>query len=161
VISDLNKAVDLDVSYQKAFQVMARSVPGGKSSVDGYLMQSLYSSCEANIDQTKLAECLATGQALMDARLNGRFSSILNSTKPELTTAVTNINKSQKDESNQKVATAKKATDKGSVAEAAGTATPNTVRLRKKFKIFQRENAAFRFLIEVFQGLTVPYCGYS
>jgi hypothetical protein len=35
----------------------------------------------------------------------------------------------------------------------------NTVRLRKKFKIFQRENAAFRFLIEVFQGLTVPYWG--
>jgi hypothetical protein len=57
----------------------------------------------------------------------GRFSSLLSSTKPELTTAVTNINKSQKDESDQKVATAKKATDKGSVAEAAGTATPNNL----------------------------------
>jgi hypothetical protein len=125
IINNINRSmhrvVDLDVNYQKAFQVLARS------SVDGYLMQSLYSSCEANIDQTKLVECLATGQALMDARLNGRFSSILSSTKPELTTAVTNINKSQKDESDQKVARAKRATDKGSVAEAAGAATPNNL----------------------------------
>jgi hypothetical protein len=125
IINNINRSmhrvVDLDVSYQKAFQVLARS------SVDGYLMQGLYSSCEANIDQTKLTECLAIGQALMDTRLNGRFSSILSSTKPELTTAVTNINKSQKDESDQKVATAKRATDKGSVAEAAATATPNNL----------------------------------
>jgi hypothetical protein len=155
----MHRVVDLDVSYQKAFQVLARS------SVDGYLMQSLYSSCEANIDQTKLAECLATGQALMDARLNGRFSSILNSTKPELTAAVNNINKSQKDEFNQKLARAKKPTDKGSVAEAAGTATPNN--LSQVFNAsrivngrnpgdltFQKSALAFRkafmYLLEIF-----------
>jgi hypothetical protein len=102
--------VDLDVSYQKAFQVLARS------SVDGYLMQSKVPARQILIKPSS-----------RNARLNGRFSSILSSTKPELTTAVTNINKSQKDESDQKVARAKQANDKGSVAEAAGTTTPNNL----------------------------------
>jgi hypothetical protein len=116
----VHKVVDLDVSYQAAYKVLARA------SIDGYLMQSLYSSCEANIDQTKLTECLTTGQALMDGRLNGRFSSLTSNVKPELSTAINNTNTYQKNQSSEKVAKGKQSTNKGSVAEAAGTATPNS-----------------------------------
>ena len=61
-------------------------------------------------------------QTLMKS--NGRFSS-LSTTKPELSTAANNIDKYQKNKSNEKVAKAKKAANRGSVAEAAGAATPN------------------------------------
>ena len=55
-------------------------------------------------------------QTLMKS--NGRFSS-LSTTKPGLSTAANNIDKYQKNKSNEKVA------NRGSVAEAAGAATPN------------------------------------
>jgi hypothetical protein len=78
----VHKVMDLDVGYQNAYKVLARS------SFDRFLMQSLYDSCEANIDQAKLEDCLTTNQSIMNGRLNGRFSS-LSSSKSEITTAIT------------------------------------------------------------------------
>jgi hypothetical protein len=112
--NSVHRVVELDVSYQKAYQALARA------SFDSFLMQSLYSSCEANIDQAKLNECLTIGQGLMNTRLNGRFSS-LGSAKPELNTAFNNINATQTNQSNQKVNKAKESTNKGSVTETIGT----------------------------------------
>ncbi len=117
--NSVHRVVELDVSYQKAYQALARA------SFDSFLMQSLYSSCEANIDQAKLNECLTIGQGLMNTRLNGRFSS-LSSAKPELNTAFNNINAAQTNDSNKKVAKVKQTTDKGPVAETIGTPTNAT-----------------------------------
>jgi hypothetical protein len=124
LINNLNnsayKVVDLDMSYQAAFKAIART------SIDGFLMESMYNACEANIDQAKLIECLSLSQTLMDNRFRNRFNS-LSSAKPEVLTAINSINERQKEASNQKVAKAKKKDDKGSVAETAGVATPSDV----------------------------------
>jgi hypothetical protein len=116
--NSVHKVVDLDMSYQDAFKVLARS------SFDRFLMQSLYDSCESNIDQTKLEECLTTNQGIMNGRLNGRFNS-LTSSKPEMVTAISEYNASDQNASNQKVGRAKSKTDKGSVAETVVTPTSN------------------------------------
>jgi hypothetical protein len=50
--NSVHKVVDLEVIYQKAYKALAGA------SFGSFLMQSLYSSCEANIDQAKLNECL-------------------------------------------------------------------------------------------------------
>jgi hypothetical protein len=92
MINDMNnsvhRVVELDVIYQKAYQALARA------SFDSFLIQYLYNSCEANIDQAKLNECLTNSQTMINTRLNRRFNS-LSSTRPEMAAAISDINTKQ------------------------------------------------------------------
>ncbi len=118
--SSVHKVIDLDVSYQNAYQVLA------KASFDSFLIQYLYNSCEANIDQAKLNECLTNSQTMINTRLNSRFNSLSN-TRPEMAAAISDINTKQTNKSNQKAARGRQASDKGSVAETATASSSNQV----------------------------------
>ena len=114
--TSVHRVADLDGNYLYAYQILARS------TTDRALMQSMYSACEANIDQTKLIECMETSQNIMNARLSGRFSTFSNA-KPELVAARDKFNEYDKKMSDQKVAKVKSATDRGSVVETAALNT--------------------------------------
>jgi hypothetical protein len=135
-------------------------------------MQSLYNSCEADIDQSKLTSCLATNKAIMDSRLNNRFGSLLSGAKPEIVQAGNELDRYAQDKSNQRATRAQTPTDRGAVTETAA----NPANLTKIFNAdrllngvsaqdlgFQKNILAFRkafmYLLEVLMlvlGLVAP-----
>jgi hypothetical protein len=108
------RVVDLDINYQTAFKVLARS------SGDRYMMKYLYDSCEANIDVAKHRNCLAGVQSVMNIRLTGRFSALnTNSTKAEMAAAMQEFDRYDQSVANQKATEAQRRTNKGEVITTA------------------------------------------
>jgi hypothetical protein len=82
------RVVDLDVDYQTALKVLL------VSNEDRAFMDYLSNQCNVNIDQAKVADCIARVRTLINARLTGRFApiqsynSIQSSSNPEMTEAM-------------------------------------------------------------------------
>jgi hypothetical protein len=116
------RVVDLDINYQTAFKVLARS------NGDRYMMNYLYNACEANIDVAKHRTCLAGAQSFMNSRLTGRFSALnTSSTKAEMAAAVQEFDRYDQSVAIQKATEAQQRSNKGEVTTTVSdsVADPN------------------------------------
>lgn len=154
------RVVDLDISYQTAFKVLARS------SADRYMMNYLYNSCEANIDVAKHRDCLATAQSIMNARLTGRFSALnTNSTKAEMTAAMQEFDRYDNLVATQRAAEAQQRANEGGVSKTVkdnpadpekpqeifnATRVPSIANYRPGFnEAFLAARKAFLYILEI------------